>query len=78
MTVRQVLPLAEGVEKLGANEKQATFGQAALIFGHNDSMGCRVLNHCFKFFGPSEFFNTLSQKQTWISPSGLARVPCES
>ena len=54
------LPLvAEAVEKVGAVEKQATFDQANLILGHNDSMGCRILNHCFNFLGPSEFFNNL-------------------
>ena len=51
--------LAEGVEELGAIENYATFDQVDLVCGHNDSIWSRVLDHCFNFLGPSEFFNSL-------------------
>ena len=39
------------------------------------ALGGLVLDHCFKFFGPSEFFNTLSQKQTLVlRQSGFAET----
>jgi hypothetical protein len=55
--------MAEGVEKVGPIKFSATIVPVRRAFRNIDSMGCQILNHCFKNCCRRDFFNTLGYKQ---------------
>ncbi len=60
------LLLAEAVEEVGPNRICATIDLLGWARGNIDLTLSRILNHCFKNSDPRDFFDSLSQKRTFV------------